>query len=348
MSKLKSKIKTIFSLFCFNFKISKLPYLPKVAIVELTNDCNYRCKFCPMNSENETIRRKVAREKTYISFEDFKHIVDNYRYLMDDLGLASHGESLLHPEFEKFILYLKEKGIDWNITTNGSLLSKEMTEIFKKYPPTQIIFSLYTLDSQRYEKLCINGNLNVVLDNLNYYLEHKDNNTKVLIRTINMPQLNGEMEKFKEYFGKYENVEYLFGVLNTWAGRVDISKYDGNLKNHKTSEKNNYCLQPWQHVIVNSDTGVYLCNNDDDTPMGYLNKTELEKIWNSKEYIQIRKNILDGKLTQNSQCKECDTFIPMAKCGAPSPLFMFKRSFLRRIATFVGLKKNHDWTQDNK
>lgn len=163
-----------------------------------------------------------------------------------------------------------------------------------------------------------------------------------------MPRLNGEMGKFKEYFAKYRNVGYLFGVLNTWAGRVDISKYDKNLKNHKTSDKNNYCLQPWQHVIINSDTGVYLCNNDDDTPIGYLSKTELEKIWNSKEYIQVRKNILDGKLTQNSQCNECDTFIPTAKCEAPSPLFIFKRSFLRRIATFVGFKKNHDWTQDNK
>ncbi|MCS3901423.1 radical SAM/SPASM domain-containing protein [Methanococcus voltae] len=348
MSKLKSKLKTMLSLFCFNFRISKLPYMPKVAIVELTNDCNYRCKFCPMNSENETIRRKVVREKTYMSFEDFKDIVDKYGHLIDDLGLASHGESLLHPEFEKFVKYLCEKGIDWNITTNGSLLDEKMAKTFIKYPPTQIILSLYSLNSERYEKLCVNGKLEVVLKNINYFLENRDKKTKVVIRTINMPQLQGEIEKFKSYFDKYDNIEYLFGVLNTWAGRVDISKYDSNLKNHKISNENNYCLQPWQHVIINSDTGVYLCNNDDDTPMGYLNKTDLKKIWNSKEYIQVRKNILNGRLTDNNQCRECDTYIPTAKCEAPSPLFMINRSFLRRVATFVGLKKNHDWTTDKK
>jgi len=58
------------------------------------------------------------------------------------VGLHHFGESLLHPQLEEYLQYLKVKKVDWILSTNGRLLNnKEIREMLLKYDG-QLVISL--------------------------------------------------------------------------------------------------------------------------------------------------------------------------------------------------------------
>ncbi|MBP2172658.1 radical SAM/SPASM domain-containing protein [Methanococcus voltae] len=347
---LKLKAKMARAILYYNLKAKKLPYMPAIASIELSGKCNYKCSFCPYHSESDSILQKIKHEKLDMSFEDFKHLVDNYGYLMDDVDLVGNGEPLMHPEFEKFVKYLAEKGIKYRIITNGSLLTKKITEVFNKYPPTKITLSLYALDAERYKELTKTGNLDIVLRNLDYFLENNKNKIPVVLRSMNLPMFgyDEEINKIKDRYGHWENVFFSFSVLSSLGGKVDLEQYTKDVDSHICH--NIYCTYPWTCVIITANTGVHICCNDADDKynLGYLNKQSLKDIWNCDELLKIRENIANGESYKNARCVGCDIFNPEFSCEAPSSLFMFKRSFINKTLMALGLRRNYDWTKYKK
>mgnify|MGYP003310530992 CR=1 FL=1 len=88
----------------------------KKVYVEITNICNLNCSFCNNNK----------REKKFMNVSDFSHIIDEVKKYTDYIYLHVKGEPLLHPLFKDFIHVASEKGFLINITTNGTLLLKNL------------------------------------------------------------------------------------------------------------------------------------------------------------------------------------------------------------------------------
>lgn len=87
--------------------------------VEITTKCNLRCKFC--------ISPVWDRRGKDMGFSDFKRIIDQFPYLTDVL-LQGQGEPLLTKDLFKMVEYCKKKRIRVTTTTNGTLLSGEISE----------------------------------------------------------------------------------------------------------------------------------------------------------------------------------------------------------------------------
>lgn len=326
----------------FNMKRTKLFHKPLITGVEITNNCNYACDFCPINSKNKkTILRSVKRRRTIMSTSDFEKIIAKYKDYMGVLDISHHGESLTHPKFSDFIRILKKYGIRYRITTNGSLLHKHI-DIIADYPPTQLYFSLYTLNRENYRKLTGNGVLDITMKNIKAFLKIKKIHglkTEVVLRTINYPLIKDDIKRFERFFSRYD-VKIDKSVLNSWAGRVDINKYDKEYERHTRKDK--YCIQPWQHMIICSDGGAYICNNHEDTPLGYVLKKDVLTIWNSKTMQIIRKNILSGNLSKNKICERCDYYNFSSTVTKPSLLFLFKKDFIKKFLIHIGWSNRGD------
>lgn len=337
---IKSKLKAFIVHYHFNNKLIDLPYLPRIANIELTNGCNYHCRFCASNGNSKSILKKINRKKSFMKYADFSKLISKYSKLMDGVCISHHGESLLHPEFSKFVKLLHKKKINYSITTNGSLLNAEKARLLKKYPPKNIMFSVYTTNPKLYSKLCIGGEIKEVLNNIDYFLKIKNKKTQVIIRTLDIPYLQKHKTEFFEYF-KDKGVSFDLNVLNSWGGRVDLREYDIKLNKHTVSEK--YCIQPWAHIIIGSDLGVYICNNHEDKPIANLKKSTIEEVWNSEKYKKIRQNIISGDLKKNTICSSCDYFDNNTQLFAPTRTFIFKKEF---VAKSLHLQK--DLTKINK
>ena len=104
-------------------------YNPVLLTWEMTSRCNLSCPFCYIRDNN------IPKE---VSFEEAKEMID---YFVSE-GLfevyLSGGECLLLKDFLKIYRYIKEKGVFVTVFTNGTLITDEIFECWRKLPPSSV------------------------------------------------------------------------------------------------------------------------------------------------------------------------------------------------------------------
>lgn len=104
--------------------------------IETTSICNLSCTFCP----------PTQRAKGFLSVEDFSKTLDQVKPFTDYIYFHVKGEPLLHPKIDKLLDIAHEKGFKVNITTNGTLITKNKAKLLGKPALRQINFSLHSFD----------------------------------------------------------------------------------------------------------------------------------------------------------------------------------------------------------
>ncbi len=109
----------------FEIKVKNYPKKPKVLIVELTSDCNMKCRYCYRNTWSEEIG--------YMSEEMFDIVLKNAVDAgVELINFAGFGEPTIHPRFCEWVRRCKELGFEVSVNTNGTMLLKYM-DTFMKY-----------------------------------------------------------------------------------------------------------------------------------------------------------------------------------------------------------------------
>ena len=90
-----------------------------VVNLHILESCNYKCKYCFSHFNSKEI----------LSLEEWIKIVDNISSSINvkRFNIAG-GEPLLYPRIDELISYIKSKGINVSIITNGILLSNSFIE----------------------------------------------------------------------------------------------------------------------------------------------------------------------------------------------------------------------------
>lgn len=82
--------------------------------VEVTNRCNLRCDYCPVN-------RSMARAKSDLPFERFTDLLERSPTVRTLLPFQ-WGEPLLHPRITEMVAFATARGVRTYLTTNGTRL----------------------------------------------------------------------------------------------------------------------------------------------------------------------------------------------------------------------------------
>lgn len=126
------------------YEENEVTHMPLSLFIELTNSCNFNCKFCYVNENNQS---------KYIvpSFLELKPILD---FCIEN-GLLyctlSGGECLTYKDFGMLYKYLKENGVLVSIFTNGYLIDETLINLLKKYKPFRLEISIYGIDNRSYK-----------------------------------------------------------------------------------------------------------------------------------------------------------------------------------------------------
>lgn len=270
-----SNLRKTMSKFKYDYEYKKLTKkysgnkIPMFRIVEIEtiNRCNGKCAFCPVNVTEP--QRKYAK----MSDELFYKIIDELSAINYDgmISLYSNNEPLLDERIISFANYAREKvqSAFINLATNGSLLTIE--KVNELYAPLDAC----TIDNYS-DNNEINSNLVDVIDYIN-----KNNYTDVF---------NIVMRKQHE-------------VLTTRGGLAP------NRKGELIKTINHGCFYPFIQLVVRPDGKCSLCCNDalGKMTLGDVNKNSLEEIWYSKEYSDIRSEMIKHKRNNISLCKYCDS-----------------------------------------
>jgi radical SAM protein with 4Fe4S-binding SPASM domain len=104
-------------------------------IIEPTNTCNLRCRFC-------FVTEGMERKEGFMDLELFKKIVDDSPDL-EHLCMHNWGEPLLHKDIFKMFDYAHNAGVPWIVmNTNGTLLTDKMIDKIIDSPLNIIRFSI--------------------------------------------------------------------------------------------------------------------------------------------------------------------------------------------------------------
>ena len=130
---------------------------PFSVLFELTPRCNMKCIHCYL--QNHHSERDMNYDRI-IEIIDVLH--ENGILFLTFTG----GEILTRKDFINIYLYAKKKGFLVELFTNGYLVSDELIEVLKEYPPLLVDISLYGANQETYRKVTgINDAFEKVISN---------------------------------------------------------------------------------------------------------------------------------------------------------------------------------------
>lgn len=278
---------------------------PNRITVELTNQCNVSCTFCPRQSVNMKIG--------FMSMELYKKIIDEASdHLPVKLVIFFRGESLLHPEFIECVKYAKDKGIGpIQYATNAFELTNDMADKLLETGIDFISFSLDTLDPEIYRKSRLCGNLDISRDNVIYLSKKCDEKRKkglqvptLQVSTVEIEEYMPEQGKFIEFWKKYVD------IVRVYYEHDDNGKFRNvevqRLLGEEVPERKP-CRKLFTDLLVYWDGQLALCNYDWRGGLQglNLNKMTIEEAWNSKLYEQLREAHNNGEIADDIMCQNC-------------------------------------------
>lgn len=313
---------------------TELKSKPQILQIFLSDLCNLHCVMCC----NKTEERKQEYSLDYKMVE--KIILTNPQLLVIEwLG----GEPTLYPHFEKLLDLAHEQKIKQVLVTNGSLLNKRIINKLIEYN-VDVTISIDAPIKSLYEKIRIGGNFDKLKNNLKLFVKEKKkrqhsfdlltvnyvvlkNNYKYILKMVDFIKQTG----IKNIFFESDITNGIYSVSNisekdyktfqkTLLNIKNNKKYNDMkilidesfftveaepIKNFSAIKEENRCLVPWISCCIYSNGNVsnsMFCSH----VIGNIHNNDLEQIWNSKENIKIRKQII-----KNSTKQICDLCLNM-------------------------------------
>lgn len=206
-----------------------------------------------------------------------------------------------------------------SITSNGSLMDKEIAEKILNSKLERINFSVDGLDKQAYEKIRKNLSFEDVLGNVLYFIMLRNkmqSKTAVRISIIKNNYYVKDMNKIVNFWGKIldKNLGDSVKIDDLSLGIVDKSKDKGlsDLEYERSeifaSANQTPCYALWNTMVIKTDGQVALCCVDQcrSVSLGNLETQSIADIWqNSKILKEARKmHLLKGRASMK-MCKDC-------------------------------------------
>jgi len=288
----------------------KTPFLVNL---EPTNNCNFRCKFCPTG--HPELLKKVGRVQTNMPLEFFKNIVDQMKSFPEKIkviNLYKDGEPLLHKNFPEMYSYLKQADVAERliVKTNGALLTPTLSDKLLAAGITQLDISVEAVDADGYKKLSgVDINYQEFLNNIRYFYEHR-NSCRLYIKIIDAGLTEEEKKKFLNDFTPMCD-QYAIEQITGWSyselydftlGKQSETAFAGD----KLVDKS-VCPLTLYALAINCDGSVSICCCDwaHQTIVGNLHQESLQDIWNGERLYNFRMLHLQGSRKENAACRDC-------------------------------------------
>ena len=122
--------------------------LPISGSFELTPLCNLDCKMCYVH-----LQREQLCGQSLLTVEEWKDIMQQAFDAGMMYATLTGGECLTYPGFRELYRFLRERGVEVCLLSNGLLMDAEMVEFLRQNPPASIQITLYGASEDAYERV---------------------------------------------------------------------------------------------------------------------------------------------------------------------------------------------------
>jgi len=284
----------------------KIKEFPEAIDVESITGCNARCVFCGQYE----LRKGLPNGR--MSDELFQKIVDEcvgYEGLLKRFSFAFDNEPMLDKKLIDKVSYVKEKCpfVTTNITTNGILLTKEISEkIYSKEIVDEINVSINGISKATYEKIMGVKAFEKVMANMDdlslIHRRHTGKKPEVEINICLTPDNMSEKEAMAKYWDEKGFLSHFIKLDNRSQNDLEFSKITVKSKPYYQ-----YCRRPFHTMIICWDGVVPLCCADygRGCVVGDVSRQSLYDVWNGERMNQARKEMITGKFEIARICANC-------------------------------------------
>ena len=285
---------------------------PYVLLIDPSNLCNFRCKFCPTG--NHSLIKSTGRIQTMLNFDLYKKIIDDLKEFDEPirvLRLYKEGEPLVNPHFADMIKYAKNSGLVKRIdtTSNGVLLNPELNRKIIDAGLDQINISVNGVSSEQIEFYTqTKVDFDKYVKNIKDLYEHRGN-CEISIKSIEENLTPDEQKKFYEIFGNISNRIVLENLSPAWPEfeftDVKMKFKSGNYGQEIIDKK--ICPYIFYIMVVNSDGRSSFCVGDWQHCLiaGDLKNQSVKDVWQGKILNDARLAHVEGRRAENSFCGAC-------------------------------------------
>lgn len=317
--------------------LDNMIYRPKHTVVEITFNCNLRCKHCASDVNSNYIRGEQ------LSVDEFKTVFDDIKKLGGEHLILSGGEALLHNDWENLAHHAVALGFKVSLISNGLIIDKEIAAKIKNTGINVVALSidgdeenhnyirnnnksylsvLKAAEYLRQENLKVNFITTVTKANITL-LEHIENTICQFNPNswlIQVGSAMGRLNRYPELVIEPEDlpkvVDFIIGAKKRDKVRIsvgdNIGYYSDNeselRKSYKTGDTEYFCgcFAGCLVLGIESNGNVKGCLSlqDDRFIEGNVRKESLIDIWNKKGNFAYTRDFKSEDLAGN--CKKCE------------------------------------------
>jgi len=260
--------------------------------------------------------KAVEKKEEWFTFDDYKKLINEaVSKGTKSIRLCFINEPLIRTDLDQFIKYASDVGIlDIIITTNGTLLTKEMSKRLITAGLTKISISLDAVTEETYNKIRVGGNFKTTIKNIHDFLEVRKNlNTKlpkIRLSFVNSKINSHEYNAFVDYWKDKVDSLGIQYVQNPFGegkfkdpSREKLIMFD----NKAPPPKEFHCSEPFKRLTLRSNGNVLPCCSfyASELVVGNWKKESLQDIWNNEKMVELRRIHKNGEYTKNEICKNC-------------------------------------------
>lgn len=287
--------------------------------LELTFHCNMRCQHCYV--AEDTSKKELSSKEWY-------YILDQ---LYEEACLwicFTGGEPLLRDDFLDIYTYAKRLGFLITIFTNGTLITEEIGDYFRKYPPFSIDITLNGITQETYESITqIPGSFTKVMKVIEIIMER---NLPLKLKSQAMTLNYSELSRIKEFS---ERLGVNFGYTTVISSKIDrgigpclLRLSPDKVMELEDSEDLTFEKEPpWSHNLFRCPAGtwtfhispygeVFLC------PFVRRPCFDLKKISFREVFYDEFPKIRSIKYRTDSKCKDCKIYHLCHNCPGRAEL----------------------------
>lgn len=272
--------------------------------LELTNICNARCIMCPVID--------MKRKKGFMTRETFEMIMKKgIDYGVERIRFCGLGEPLLHKDFSQFLSDVKKHNhCTTELTTNGSLLRKEMVPWLIKHDLDFLSVSFPSLTKENYERIMKGLVFEKVLDRVLFAIDElkKVSATHITITSVVTGINYEEKEQIKHFWAQKGIDSILLHTAHNRGGHLnDVGSLNdiGSLNRYSQvkyvsgpGDQKTLCPWPLNQFFIGWDGSIFLCccDMEGEYRVGNIHKDDFSEMEKIQESISIGQPVL---------CKQC-------------------------------------------
>jgi len=285
---------------------------PFVLMIDPSSACNLRCTFCPTGYTK--LIQSTGRFHGYMNVELFEKIINDLEEFggnIKTLRLYKEGDPLVNPHFPELIKISKKSKKIGRIdtTTNGLLLTRDLSERIINSGIDQINISINGVTSEQYERLTkVSVDFKKLVSEIKY-LHSISGACEIYVKGIEENLSVNERKIFYETFSEISDRIFLEHLQPNWPNfkfKDDHIDYSVGLYGQPLLDRD-VCPYIFYIMVINSDGTVSACVQDwsHELIVGDVRNESVRHVWHASKLKELQILHLKKKRCDNRICAVC-------------------------------------------